>query len=281
MKPTMAKKIKFRASRERKRRSTPQTLDAVRPNAGIEAAYRKRLTKLVEEMSNSFEFWLSIAYKQNPPMAFDASPVAQLRIELNKLARRWFKRFNDIAPRIAEEFARSATRQSDRRLMQIMRDGGLVVDMQLTPELREILKAAVAENVQLIKSIPQQYFTQVQGSVMRSVQAGRDLSTLTKELQKHYGVTRRRAITIARDQNNKATAIYQAERQTSIGLEDGIWLHSHGGKVPRPTHLANHGKKFNIREGWHDPDPKVNRKIRPGELINCRCSWKPIVPGLS
>ena len=46
-------------------------------------------------------------------------------------------------------------------------------------------------------------------------------------------------------------------------------MHSHAGKTVRKTHYANDGKRYNVAEGWFDPDPKVSRRIWPGELINC------------
>ncbi|KYF05143.1 phage head morphogenesis protein, partial [Salmonella enterica subsp. enterica serovar Typhimurium] len=76
----------------------------------------------------------------------------------------------------------------------------------------------ITENVNLIRSIPQQHLTQVETLVMQSVGRGRDLKTLTDELEKRYGITRRRAALIARDQNNKATSVMQSARQRSVGI---------------------------------------------------------------
>ena len=42
-----------------------------------------------------------------------------------------------------------------------------------------------------------------------------------------------------------------------MGVDEALWLHSHAGKEPRPTHLANDGKRYKISEGWYDPDPRV------------------------
>jgi uncharacterized protein with gpF-like domain len=70
-------------------------------------------------------------------------------------------------------------------------------------------------------------------------------------------------------------------RQEELGITEAVWLHSHAGKKPRPTHLANHGKRYNVAEGWFDPDPKVRKHIWPGELINCRCVSKSVVKGFS
>jgi hypothetical protein len=61
-------------------KKTDKVLRPVHPNAGIEAAYRNRLQKLIDEMNNSFVYWLKAAYRQNPPlMAQDRNPAQELR----------------------------------------------------------------------------------------------------------------------------------------------------------------------------------------------------------
>lgn len=266
------------------RRREPQrrVLPAVRPNAGVRAAYHRRLKALIDEMGRSYAHWIRAQYRAVPPkMAMDALSSRELIKLMRELGARWSKRFNDAAPKLAQYFLQSVRRRSERQLMQILKDAGMTVKLTMTAALRDIMHAEVAENVALIKSIPEQFHTQVEGIVMRSVTAGRDLHQLTTDLQHQFGVTHRRAKFIALDQSNKATSAIQRERQTSVGLEDGLWMHSHAGKVPRPTHLANDRHTFSIRDGWHDPDPKVNRRIWPGQLINCRCTWRPIVKGFS
>jgi uncharacterized protein with gpF-like domain len=156
----------------------------------------------------------------------------------------------------------------------------MTVPFEMTPAMRDIFNATVGENVGLIKSIQSEYHTQVQGAVMRSVAAGRDLGMLTDELTERYGITRRRAAGIALDQNNKATSDMVRVRQANLDVM-AMWLHSHAGKVPRPTHLANSGKLYDPKVGWHDPDPKVNKRIWPGMLIKCRCVSRTVIKGFS
>jgi len=214
-------------------------------------------------------------------LAMDESPAKELEKELRRLGVQWRKKFETAAPALAAWFAKSASRRSDAALRQILKDAGISVEFQMTRAMRDILNATVAGNVAMIRSIPEQYHAQVQDLVMRSVQTGRDLGTLAKELQARYGVTERRAALIAFTQNQMATSAMQRARQTELGIDEAIWLHSHAGKTVRPTHLANDGKRYKISEGFFDPDPKVRRRIWPGELIRCRCVAKPIVRGFS
>lgn len=262
------------------KRPKAKTLRPVHPNAGIESAYRRKLIELIEEMNASFVYWLKAAYRQNPPiMAQDRNPAEELRLAVRQLARRWKRNFDRAAPKLAEYFATTVHARSDAALKKILRDGGFTVKFNMTPAMRDVIDATINEQVSLIKSIPQQYLIQVEGMVMRSVQTGRDLGQLTKALQEQFGVTKRRATTIARDQNNKATAVMTRARQVQAGITEAIWVHSGGGKHPRPTHVAagRNKEKFQLSKGWFDP--AVDKHVLPGELINCRCIARPVIPG--
>lgn len=208
------------------------------------------------------------------------TPAANLDEALAALGARWEARFDLAAPQLGRWFANENGKRSQAGLKKILKDGGMTVQFQVTPAMRDVFDATVAENVGLIRSIASQYHTEVQGMVMRSVTAGRDLAMLTGELEDRFGITRRRAAGIALDQNNKATSNFVKVRQAEHDLL-AVWLHSHAGKVPRPTHVANSGKVYDPKVGWYDPDPKVRKRIWPGMLIKCRCVSRTVVKGFS
>lgn len=270
-----------------KRLRGSKILKPIHPNAGIHAAYRKKLRALVDDMLVSYKHWILASYRRNPPaIAQDALPSRELEREVRNLGKRWKSKFNAAAPELAKYFATKVEKRSRATLMKILKDGGWTVQPSFfrnSEAARDVLGATIAENVSLIKSIPEHFHTQIEGLVMRSVTTGRDLAQLTRDLQKQFGVTRRRAEFIARDQNNKATAAITRVRYMDMGIQEAIWIHSLGGKEPRKTHLAAGKRKqrFNVAEGWYDPDPKVKRHIQPGELNNCRCVCRPVVKGFS
>lgn len=260
----------------------PKTLPPIHPNAGIEAAYRRKLQAYIKTMNDSVLYWLGAAYKSNEPhIAMDELPASALKRAIRMLGRRWQKKFDKLAKELAGYFAQAVQDRSSAALKSILKRNGFTVEFKMTPAMQDIFRATVNENVSLIRSIPAQYLTQVEGSVMRSVAAGRDLGTLTKELQDHYGVSKRRAAFISRDQNNKATAVFTRARQIEAGVTEAVWLHSGGGKHPRPSHLkaGREKQRYDVREGWLDPD--VGKRIFPGELPNCRCVSKAVVPGFA
>lgn len=145
-------------------------------------------------MQASVVYWLSANYRASgAAVAMDASPAVMMRNAMQKLAKRWTRRFDDMAQKLADRFANDAMKNADASLATAFKDAGFTVEFKMTSQMNNALQATIAENVGLIRSIPEKYFTEVEGLVMRSVARGRDLSYLTDELQKRYGITRRRA----------------------------------------------------------------------------------------
>lgn len=253
---------------------TPPTLRQVRPNAGIRAWYQKRLDEAIDDMQNSVVYWLKAAYRDTP-FAQDANPATVMRDAMRRLTQRWERHFDAMADDLARRFADKSLKASDASLRTAMGDMGMTVQFTMSEPMRTAYQGVINENINLIRSIPEQYLTQVETMVMQSVQRGRDLSTLTQDLQSRYGVTKRRAALIARDQNNKATSVMTSARQQSLGVTHGIWRHSHAGAEPRQSHVKADGKEFELAKGMY----LDGKWIMPGEEVNCRCGWSPVIPG--
>ena len=261
----------------------PIRLAAVRPNEGLQAAYRKKLDRLIDAMQRSLVYWLRAAYRAKPPeMAQDApdggggkSPAMNLRDEMSSLGARWQAQFDKAAPELAEWFAQSSFSRSDNALRDILKRGGFSVEFKMTAAANDVFQATVGEQIGLIKSISAEHLSEVQGMLMRSVQTGRDLGQMSKDLEARFGITKRRAAFIARDQLNKATATITRVRQQELGIDTAEWMHSAGGKHPRPSHVAASGKAYSVDKGMLID----GEYIYPGQLPNCRCVSKAIIPG--
>lgn len=254
-----------------------KAIRAIWPNVGSRNRYHRRLAKLVAEMAASVEYWLTAQRKDAPPvLASDALPSAEMQEEVQRLFDQWRKRFDEESPKIAGSFVRSQFSATDNAMRQALRDAGWSVEFTMTPAMRDAFEASLAENVGLIKSIPAKYLQEVEGIVMRNYAAGRDLKSMAAEIRGRYKVTAHRAAFIARDQSNKASAVVQKARQTELGIVSAIWLHSHAGKKPRPTHVAMNGKRYEIAKGmW---DSAVGKYVWPGEEPNCRCQQRSVLP---
>ena len=261
----------------------PKTARPVRANYGVQLAYRRRMQRKIDDMQNSVEYWLTAAYRKYPPrmlevveMAQDAAPSEKIKRILADLAKRWIAKFDEWAPRIAEAYLSDLYKTSDGAFQAALKEAGWTVEFKLTPAMRDALNASLQENIGLIRSIPTKYFPQVEGIVMRSYSAGRDLKTMVDELKKLYPEASDRAETIARDQSNKANAVINRTRSLGLGITEAIWMHSSAGKVPRPSHVKAGKDKlvYDIAKGAYID----GEFIQPGEKINCRCTSRVDLP---
>jgi SPP1 gp7 family putative phage head morphogenesis protein len=231
---------------------------------------------LINDMHAAVEQLVTIAYRNAPPVAMDASPVRAMKKQLKELVNQWQRKFDGAAPKIAEAYLKGSFKATDSAMRMALKDAGWAVQFKMTPAMQEAFQASLAENVGLIKSIPQEYLQQVEGAVMRSYTRGRDLQSLVTALKALYPKAANRAHFIALDQSNKANSVVTRARQLELGIVEGVWMHSHAGKVPRPTHVAMNGKRYKIAEGMYDS--AVDRFIFPGEEPGCRCTGRSVLP---
>ena len=263
-----------KTKRKLKPPSNDLILPAIHPNAGIEAAYRKKLMTLVDEMHNSLVYWLSASYRAN--MAMDANPADELAERMRRLGDQWLSRFESGSLKLAEWFAGTNRSYTDGTLMKILKDAGIAIDFKMTETMRTAYSAVLHENVSLIKSIAERHLSEVEGLVLRSVQQGRNLGDLADELQRRYDLTRKRAALISRDQNNKATSAMNRARQLDLGIKQAVWKHSHAGAKPRLSHVKAHNTVYDVEKGAYID----GAWIFPGQLINCRCGSRSVLEGV-
>lgn len=263
--------------RRRGRKLPPNTKAAspVQPNAGVAAAYRRKLLSLIEGMHKAALSTVQEAWRTNTPeLAQDKGPSASINKQILKQFKRWRGKFDADAEVLAQWFAGQTDLHTSNALRKSMMESiGMTVKFKPSRAVLDVLDSIVAENVGLIRSIPEQYFTDIQGEVMRSVQTGRDLESLTQGLQERFGVTQSRAELIARDQSNKATESINRTRQQDLGITQAVWVHSGGGKHPRESHVHADGKVYDLAKGCLVD----GEYIFPGQLINCRCVSSPVI----
>lgn len=265
------------------------------PSAGIESRYFAELRHLIEQMTAETERELLRLFdaehareyfEQAPEVTIataftqDASISSQARIVTNALIKKFTEAFAAFAKPMAERFTKESDKASDLAVKSSLRSLSdeltLATKTITSGPLADILNATVTENVGLIKSIPQKYLSEVQGAVMRSITTGRGKQDLVPFLQKHKGITIRRARMISQDQTRKAFATLSRERMKKAGLKEYIWRHTSGSREPRELHIKLDGQVCR-----YDDPPVIQKsplvKGHPGHLINCACRMQPIL----
>lgn len=253
-------------------------LREIRPNAGTEARYRKRLQDMLDRMTADLLKRLKRVYHPAAEqIGMDDDPVIVLRTVMRIWGRAWSKRFDDMSTDVAQMFAKRNQENLDVAFRKRLKDAGFTVKFRPSERMTSAYRAIVAENVSLIRNVPQQFVTQVQSVVYDNVMKGSDLHALSKSLREQLGISSRRASFIATDQNAKARAIFEEARRSELGIEEAEWRHSGAGKHPRPTHVAMDRKRYKIKQGmW---DPAIKKFIWPGTEPRCRCISRSVIPG--
>lgn len=166
----------------------------------------------------------------------------------------------------AEELARRhAENGREFAVEQIQQEFRKVIGIDViaeSPAIEPVISAAIAENVALITSVPEKYFSDVEASIMQSFRTGANTEDLIDLLQEKYNLSESRATLIAVDQMNKLNGQLQQANQEALGVTRYIWRTSQDERV-RDTHRLLDGQSFD----WDDP-PEVGH---PGQDYRCRC----------
>jgi len=141
--------------------------------------------------------------------------------------------------------------------------------------LSEHLELFVSDNVKLIKSVAFGQLEDLKGVVTRGARAGLRHTEVAKQIEQQFGVTKRRAAVIARDQVGKLNGEMNQLRQQNLGVRRYRWSSSQDERV-RDSHRKLNG----TIQLWSTP-PVVNERTgergHPGQPIQCRCSAIPII----
>lgn len=136
----------------------------------------------------------------------------------------------------------------------------------------EQLEKWINDNVDLIKTIPEDTLGKMKDIVYDGFTNGKTTTRMVKEMQRAYGISRRRAELIARDQTAKLNGQIQRAQQQDAGITEYIWSTT-GDERVRRSHRELNGKKFS----WDDPPENSDgRKCHPGQDYQCRCIGRPV-----
>ncbi len=139
---------------------------------------------------------------------------------------------------------------------------------------RQNLDLWVKDNVNLIKTRPQETLGKMMNIVSNGFMQGTTTDTIARKISAAYGYDLYWAKFVARDQMAKLNAEITQKAQQDAGITRYEWSTSDDSRV-RKSHAALDGKIFS----WDDPpvvDEKTGRRCHPGQDYQCRCVALPI-----
>lgn len=247
---------------------------------GARAEYARALNQLVRELEGLVSAELGDAsleelVRQNQLGRNDASDLRlddvwdELSEKLRRLraaAARVFedRRIQALGFRIGE----AVSRHNKGEVMKQLSSAITIDVFGDEAPVRRQLQAFVADNVRLIKSIPEKALNEVEGVVLAGVRRGTVARDIATDIRDRFGVSRSRATLIARDQVGKFNGELTQLRHQEAGITEYIWRTSKDERV-RASHRVLDGRRFK----WSEPPEEGN----PGESVQCRCTAEPVL----
>ena len=281
-----AVKGKFRGHQPLRSRSVPHYPDtAEREFKRVTNGYIRLLKKsLMEHLPSIIEEYRR---EQRNDSRLDASRNLEdkVRQELQKVAEELEQKLAAFGlDSLVKKIARLTKTNSLREWKRVCKDTlgiDLMDDYYSGDFYEEALRRWVDENVQKIKSIPNDTLGSMREIILDGFRKGRTVTDISKEIQQVYGVTRRKAQALARDQVSTLNAKISKMQQEDAGCTKYRWSSSKDSRV-RDCHRALDGKIFR----WNDPPEMwyetkagrvyTGRHCHPGEDYCCRCVAIPV-----
>lgn len=154
-----------------------------------------------------------------------------------------------------------------------------VAGVLMRERLTTTIEAAVQRNVAAIRGLTSDVARRLEAKLLDALTKGVNNRDLAKIIAREFGIGRKRAELIARDQAASFNGDLNRIRQQAMGVTEYVWSTSMDervrgnpeGRYPgaRPSHWAREGKTFK----WSDPPSDGH----PGQPINCRCTARAVI----
>lgn len=243
----------------------------IKENIALERAFEKRLKEFSNQCLSSFYYWLSPKAKNGNSQGWvvkqggKQGTARALIIRFEELAKRWEDKAEEFALKEAEKQTHKVLGYVNQRFKK---EGFNIVMDNLT---KQVIKAQVAQQVQLIKSIPSEIRERFQSVLLNNL-TGIDEDSLLGYLKTIKGISDRRAKTIARDQTHKALSNLIQAKAKQYGAEYYIWDTAKDERVSKGYggHRQLQGRIYRYDKPTAIIDSYGNVG-HVGDRVNCRC----------
>ena len=262
--------------------TTSNEVKPVLPPVSIGKFYNRQLQNLIKKVREDINLVIMPKVKSLEPqyvISYDESPSVSINKQFQSLLDKYSSpNFVKIYTDLSKTYVTKIDNKNQDKFNQQMKGFGLNIYGE-SAFLQSYLADSIAANVKLISTIPQQYLNNVESMIDTNMRAGLRSSQMTKQLTDQFGVTKRRAVFIARDQTNKTNGLMNQKRQISSGFNYFQWLTSKDSNV-RCRHKEIADKVTAYGKGiysWDNlPLSDKGSPIAPGQDYGCRCTASPV-----
>jgi len=234
-------------------------------------AYNMQLQKIVRAVKRDIDAQIVPLLKTLAPQYVQDGWADTINVAIQQLLAKWTSPLaRHAANQIAASFVKTALKATDARQRRSLG----VEQFTNSVQMKSTLEAATLQNARLITSIPAQYLEQVSNIVMGNMRTGLRPSAIEAELMDQFGVSKRRAKFIARDQTAKVQGELTKQRQIDAGYQYFKWVDSEDQRVRHRHHeIAQAVTPYGVGVyRWTKlPLSDDGQPIQPGSDYNCRC----------
>ncbi|MBN6728781.1 phage minor head protein [Burkholderia multivorans] len=206
---------------------------------------------------------------------FDGFPLGDLEAipTIEQLLRRYAEALTPWAEATAARMLEDLNRRDEQAWMQQAQE----MSRALRDELRraptgETMRALMAEQVTLIKSIPLEAAKRVHRLTIEALEDSTRAAQISKAIQESGEVAKSRADLIARTEVARTASALTEARALHVGSTHYVW-HTSGDSDVRDSHRRMDGKVV----AWNDPPTLDGMTGHAGQFPNCRCWCEPII----
>jgi SPP1 gp7 family putative phage head morphogenesis protein len=195
--------------------------------------------------------------------------------ELSATLRRYADVLLPWARKVAERMILDVAKRDEQAWIKMSASMG----RELAKEIRgaptgEVMRARLAEQVDLITSLPRGAAERVHRLAIQGISEGTRATEIAAKILETGKVTKSRAMLIARTEVARTASELTEARAQHVGSEGYIWRTA-GDSDVRPLHARLEGRFIR----WDDP-PTIDDGIQAhaGCIWNCRCYPEPVIP---
>lgn len=241
-----------------------------KPSAAAENAFARALRQVARQAGHVVEMHIN----EHGKLYREAEMTRKLK-EYSEALGPWAERqASKMLERVAKKSKTAMKSQMTKNAREMHRQ---LIATVAESHVGEVAKKLMAEQVDLIKSIPVRAAERAQKLSLEAFYNGSRASEVAEELMRSGKVSESQANLIARTEVARANASINQARATAVGSTHYRWRNSHDEAV-RPAHRIYKGKKIDgMVFAWSEP-PTLDDGMtgHPGTFPNCRCYAEPV-----
>ncbi|QDH85565.1 head morphogenesis [Proteus phage vB_PmiP_RS51pmB] len=258
----------------------------IKPAKAAEVWYRKQLLAVVAQLKEA-----AISAFSDNKFTDEITPEEQIILN-RKLSSATDKmraiNIDQLAMQISRSFVSRGFRINEKRASEEYQSifGVDVARLAAGDTIRQQVEVSLVENVNLIKSIQNDFINDIGKHVRDRLYAGERSTGMIQLIHERGDVTVNRAKFIARDQTAKLNADLNQARNADLGIDLYIWGGT-GDARERDSHSVMNGMlcKYSDPTVYSDDMGKTWKKrksiggveLHPGKDYQCRCVSRPYI----